>query len=243
MRFTVITVVYNDIENLKRTCYSVANQTFDDYEHLIIDGGSTDGTIPFLKKATKKNDHIRYYSGKDKGVYDAMNKGVALAKGDYILFLNAADMLAKRNTLEQVHNMITDDTDVLYGRCVYSSGKNKKQIFGGRLRFVDILMDHYVAHQSVFAKKELLSSFPFDLKYKYQADQDFMLRVKKNGYLMKYVKEIIALYDGNGLSSQEALVSEYRVERYSILKKYCPIAYTIRQMWFFLKNHEFLNIE
>ena len=239
MKFSIITVVYNDMENLKKTLCSVKKQTFDDYEHLIIDGGSTDGTVGLLERLSAENSHIRYISGRDKGVYDAMNKGAAAAKGEYILFLNAADKFAKRDTLKEAAELLSDGTEVLYGRCLTSSGEKKGEVFGGRLTFFEILFSRYVAHQSVFARRELLMRYPFDLSYRYQADQDFMFRVKKGGHKMKYVDKIIALYDGNGISSQSSLIDDYRKERCRTLKRYCPAAYLIREAAYYVKFRRF----
>ena len=113
MRFSIITVVYNDLDNLKKTCRSVSRQTFDDYEHLIIDGGSDDGTLDFLKSFSASDSHVRFISEKDNGIYDAMNKAIAMAEGDYILFLNAGDRFHERDTLSK----IADKCSMLNAEC------------------------------------------------------------------------------------------------------------------------------
>ena len=241
-RFTIVTVVYNDIKNLERTCNSVAKQSFKDYEHLIIDGGSTDGTVDYLRKLSEYSDKIRYISERDNGIYDAMNKAAPISNGEYICFLNAADKFATKDTLKEINELLSDKVDVLYGKCVFSSGFQKYHTIGRKLHFLNILFDGYVAHQSVFAKKELLIMYPFDLQYKYQADQDFMFRVRKDRYRLKYVDKVVSLYDGNGVSSDPQLFSVYQNERYSMLKKYCPIAYYIRQIGHFALKRGFRQL-
>ena len=158
-----------------------------------------------------------------------------MAKGDYVLFLNAADKFAKKDTLKEINELLIDECDILYGKCRTTSGSRKNLVFGGKLTFFNIALDHYVAHQSVFARRELLLKYPFDLNYKYQADQDFMFRAKMGGVKMKYVNKIIALYDGNGVSSQPNSIISYRHERCRALKKYHPFIYVCRELVYFLK--------
>lgn len=243
MRFSVITTTFNDIENLKITCGSVRGQDFADYEYLVIDGGSTDGTVEYLASIAQEDRHVRYVSESDHGIYDAMNKGVSIAKGDYIVFLGAADSFYSQNTLKEVDELIISKVDVLYGRCVYSSGKKADQKLGYKLRFLNILFDKYVAHQSVYAKRELLLKYPFDLRYAAQADQDFMFRMEKLGYNLKYVNVILAYYDGMGFSSNSNRYGEFLKERIQMLKIYHPIIYKIRSCGHWVLTHEKYSVE
>ena len=120
MRYTIITVVLNGLEQLKFTMDGVLKQKFTDYEYVIIDGGSQDGTVEFLEDMTMKDSRIRYISEKDTGIYNAMNKGLRLAQGDYVMFLGAGDVFCDEHTLETVAQYLK--YDVIYGRIIYSSG-------------------------------------------------------------------------------------------------------------------------
>ena len=112
MKFSIITVNYNNKEGLRKTIESVIHQTFNDYEYIIIDGGSTDGSVDIIKEY---NDKISYWiSEKDKGIYNAMNKGIRVSTGDYLLFLNSGDHLSENNVLEKVFPYL-DGTDFVYG--------------------------------------------------------------------------------------------------------------------------------
>ena len=242
MRFSVITVTYNDLDNLKISLESVRKQSFLDYEYIIIDGGSKDGTIEYFDQFSKTDNHIKFFSETDKGIYDAMNKGVSKAIGEYIIFLGAGDTFYSDNILSEVDNILNDKIDVLYGKVVFSSGENKGNTFGGKVNFFGTLLDNYVAHQSVFTKKELLELFPFNLNYLYLADQDFMLNVKAKKYRMKHIDKIISFYDGMGFSSDSNNRDDILNERIRLLKNQNKLIYYIRQIGHLLKNREFYNV-
>lgn len=229
MKFSIITVTYNDLNNLKVTYDSVKNQSFADYEYLVIDGGSTDGTVEYLKSIKNADPHVKYISEKDNGIYDAMNKGVSFSSGEYILFLGAADTFYTNKILYEVNRLLNDSIDVFYGKVMFSSGENKGKTLGDKLNFISILFDRYIAHQSVFAKRETLIKFPFNLEYRFLADQDFMLNVKKAGYKLKFFNIVICFYDGNGFSS----ISENRDRL--INERICLI-YCHSKFAFFLRN-------
>ena len=243
MRFSIITVTYNDFENLKITLNSVKNQKFKDFEYIIIDGGSTDGTIEYFDKFSQDEFNIKFFTGKDEGIYDAMNKGVLKANGEYIIFLGASDTFYSDNILEEVNDIFDKNkTDILYGKVIFSSGENKGKEFGGKLNFFGILLDQYVAHQSVFAKRDLLEMYPFDLNYKFLSDQDFMLNVKEHKYKMKYLNIVISYYDGMGFSSDISKRREILNERIRLLKNHNRLIYYIRQIGHYIKNREFYKI-
>lgn len=160
--FSIITVVYNAKEDLRKTVQSIQSQTISDFEHVIIDGGSTDGTLEYIKSLEYKN--LNYSSEKDNGIYDAMNKGIKLSTGDYLLFLNAADTFANDNTLEEVKKgIIEEQPNVIYG------GSN---IYTERGEFLTALtplflnkknLNRYatrtVCHQSIFVHKDVIPRY------------------------------------------------------------------------------------
>lgn len=242
MRFSIITVAYNDLDNLKITYNSVKNQTFDDYEYLVVDGGSTDGTVDYLKEIIESDSCVRYISEKDNGIYDAMNKGVKLSEGDYILFLGAADTFYTDSILQEVDELLDDSIDVFYGKVMFSSGENKGKSLGDKLDFLSILLDRYVAHQSVFARREVALEYPFNVNYRFLADQDFMMNARDNKKKMKFFDKLISYYDGNGFSSDLKNREELINERIRLIYNHSKFAFFIRNFGHVIRGRGFFHI-
>lgn len=224
---SVVTVTYNDCVNLKKTIESVYSQSFDDFEYIIIDGDSKDGTVEFLEQISREKKNLSFISEKDKGIYDAMNKGISQAKGEFILFMGAGDLLYDSNTFELVSNYF--DYDVIYGYAIYSSGKRKGKKIGKKMSFLFLIFDFVFAHQAVYAKTELMKKYPFDLKYRVQADQDFLLHMYSLGYKFKYINKPLAYYDGLGFSSNKEFFRQTLFDRADMLSKYFKTAYRVRK--------------
>jgi len=237
MKFSIITVTYNDLDNLKVTYCSVKNQTFTDYEYLVVDGGSTDGTVDYLEYIKNNDSRVRYVSEKDQGIYDAMNKGVKLSAGEYILFLGAADTFYSYDILDIVCNYLSYGWDAIYGKCEYSSGAKKGELIGHKLTHLNILLDKWIAHQSVFVKRDLLINYPFDLKYKTYSDQDFMIKIQTLKYKLKYFDKIFCYYDGLGFSASKENEEEKRLEKMNMLKTYYPFLYLLRLCGHVIKGY------
>ena len=113
MKISVVTVCYNSVNTIEETMLSVLNQTYPDIEYIIIDGGSTDGTVDIIRKYAARLGY--WISEPDKGIYDAMNKGIAAATGDYINFMNSGDMFASNDVLSSFKNFVSDDPEIVYG--------------------------------------------------------------------------------------------------------------------------------
>jgi putative colanic acid biosynthesis glycosyltransferase len=167
--FSIITVVRNDYNGLIKTQNSLINQTYGKYEWIIIDGNSTDGTKEYV--LSLKYPYLKSISEKDKGIYDAMNKGITLASNDYILFLNAGDIFFDSNTLNNVQEKLSlNPVDVIFGGAemyfrkhikYYRPSQNlSKSIFKG-------LPGH---HQATYYKTKLLHYYPYDLTYIHSGD-------------------------------------------------------------------------
>lgn len=191
-KVTIITVCFNSLEMLKKTMQSVNTQTYTNIEYLVIDGNSTDGTPEFLKNYTGKL--TKYISEPDKGIYDAMNKGVKMAEGDYVIFLNAGDIFAEDTTLETIFNDKNYDSDVLYGDVI----KNGKVKIAEKPHNSHKM---YFCHQSCFAKRECLVEFPFDLKYKLSADFNFFKILTLHRKTFMQLNLPISIYDMTGVSN------------------------------------------
>ncbi len=191
-KISVITVCFNSLEMLKKTMQSVDSQTYTNYEYIVIDGNSTDGTLHFLKNYEGKL--TKYVSESDQGIYDAMNKGVKMSSGDYVIFLNAGDLFADATTLEKIFKDKIYDSDVIYGD-VIKNGKVKPAEKPHNAHKM------YFCHQSCFTKLECLRQFPFDTKYKMSADFNFFKILTLNNKTFKQLNIPISIFDTTGVSN------------------------------------------
>ena len=192
MKFSVITINYNHKEGLIRTIKSVLCQTCTDFEYIIIDGGSTDGSAEVIKKYDK--DISYWVSEKDKGVYHAMNKGIAAAKGDYCIFMNSGDCFHSSNALNSVVNY---QEDIICGQVsTFPSGHHKPTI-----TLVDLLRIS-LPHQAMFIKRDLLIKHPYDEKYKILSDWKFCIEnLIIDNCSFRNIEVVIADYESGGIST------------------------------------------
>lgn len=230
MKVSILTVNYNNAEGLRRTLESVAAQTYQEFEHVIIDGGSSDESVGIIRnyeKSLKSNDkykmtNVQWISEPDNGIYDAMNKGVRKASGEYLLFLNGGDTLASEKALEEIAPYLDGD-DFIVGRVFFSIKGNRVSV-SPLLSEKDMSMYymylHGINHQSAFIKSELLVDMPYDTTVKMNADWLFFVQqiVMRNA-TVKFVDKYIADFDRTGLSSNTQAVVE---ERKEVLKKILP---------------------
>lgn len=165
-KITVITVVLNGKNKIINTIKSILNQTYNNVEYIIIDGASTDGTIELINEY---HDEIDYFiTEKDKGIYDAMNKGALLASGDFINFMNSGDSFSDNTIIEEVVNSLIDSTDLIYGNS-NSEYPNGKFLFVTS-HSIEGIWKPFFNHQTLFIKKQLLITYPFKVKYKPASD-------------------------------------------------------------------------
>lgn len=194
-KLSIITVVYNAVSTIEATIESVINQTYTNIEYLIIDGGSTDGTVEKVKKYQSK---ISYWiSEPDRGIYDAMNKGVGKASGDWIYFLGADDILSCN-----ISTLINDFSlgTLYYGQISYKETQILKRNKFNRFA----LIRHNVSHQAIFYPKTVFDSFTYDIKYKIYADWLLNYQCISLGKIKKrQIDYVIAIYNENGQSGQQ----------------------------------------
>ncbi|MBQ8050306.1 MAG: glycosyltransferase [Bacteroidaceae bacterium] len=191
---TIITVTYNAEPTIEQTLESVERQTYPRIEHLIVDGCSTDHTMSHVQRYVERNAEpnrhtIRVVREPDNGLYDAMNKGINLAAGDYLVFLNAGDRLHEPTTIEQIVSQTGWQRDranyaVLYGETdlVDAEGhflRHRRLEAPERLSSKSFLQGMLVCHQSFYARTDLARSEPFDLRYRYSADYDWCIRLMR----------------------------------------------------------------
>lgn len=201
--FTIITVCYNTENDIQRTIESVLNQSYCDYEYLIVDGASKDKTVAIAESYREifreKGVQYRISSEKDTGIYNAMNKGTDMANGKWLLFLNAGDYLADAQVLEQVRKHDCDDAAMLYGDVIYKICALYKRIPAKEL---DLLKYGMVfSHQSVFIRKSVMTEYRYNESLRLGADYDFISRCYNSKEKMIHIPVTISVFELGGTSS------------------------------------------
>jgi glycosyltransferase involved in cell wall biosynthesis len=196
---SIITINFNNKKGLARTIESVVKQTVPDYEYILIDGGSTDGSIDIIKQ--HQNKLAYWISEKDKGIYDAMNKGIQKASGKYLLFLNSGDCFINSVVLEKVNEaMRTNQYDIIYGNSIFNNGESVRYN-PTPLSLLNVLRLG-ISHQAFFLKKELFDKAGlYNIMYKVVADSCHLITclVKYNASSL-YINAIIAEIEPDGIS-------------------------------------------
>lgn len=218
MKLTIITINYNDSTGLHKTIQSVINQTFNDYEYIIIDGGSTDGSKEIIEKYSHKLTY--WVSEKDTGIYNAMNKGIKQAKGEYCLFLNSGDWLINKNIIEEVVGNFSDK-DIVYGDMQTPKGVWKNP---DKLNF-SILLFSGIGHPVTFIRTSLFKKYGYySENYKILSDWEFMMiALKKNTCSYKHINKVISYFNLDGISSDIKKSNIKEIESKDILKKIFPV--------------------
>ena len=215
MRYSVITINYNNKPGLKRTIESVICQDYTDFEYIIIDGGSTDGSVDIIKKYA---GNITYWvSEPDKGIYNAMNKGTSHATGDYLIFMNSGDCFHSSDVLSSFIDYQEDIIcgKILRGKSSKPSGHNKDLI-----TFLDLMRDA-LPHQAMFIKKEIMNKYPYEEKYKVYADWKFCVEsIIIGNCTFRNVDTIVADYDIGGISANSN--GRLHQDKDAILKELFP---------------------
>ena len=201
-KVTVVTVVFNDAAHIESTMLSVIGQTYKNIEYIVIDGKSNDGTTDLIKRYSDKV--TTWISEPDKGIYDAMNKGLALASGDYVIFMNSGDGFTDNAVLEHVFDSISGYPDVIYGHTIgiHKNGKLRQQLHP----FYE--SDGYcptvgICHQSVLVKTDKAKKLMFDLAYKVCADHKMLYDLYKAGAtFIEYKGDIAEIICDEGYSDK-----------------------------------------
>ncbi len=222
---SIITINYNNKDGLKKTIDSVAAQTFRGYEHIIIDGGSTDGSVDVIKEALKNPDYasqVSYWcSEKDGGIYPAMNKGVEKANGEYCLMLNSGDYLAGKDIFEKAAKSFWSE-DIVYCDAYFVRGKKVRRIrYPKKITGVFFFLRGF-CHQTTFIKTSLQKKNLYSTEYKIVNDSDFFMKVLlRQNCATRHLPIVLSYYDAEtGLSSANA--SQQNKEYETLLEKYFP---------------------
>jgi glycosyltransferase involved in cell wall biosynthesis len=199
--FTLVIPTYNSARTLQNALDSIYNQSFGDFEILIIDGLSKDGTTDLIKDNAGRKTGIRFISEKDEGVYDAFNKGLMMAKGEWIYFLGSDDRLHNGLVLQRVFDKLKEqDGDLLYGNILFA---NNKKPYDGPFSF-DKLLEQNISHQSIFYNKKVFILLGgYNTRYKIMADWEFNLRCFFRGPIKEiFLDLVIADFAVEGISTQ-----------------------------------------
>lgn len=238
-KFSIITVTYNAEAVLDDTIQSVVAQTYKEIEYIIVDGGSKDKTLEIAKRYTEKLSVI--ISEPDKGLYDAMNKGIRLATGDYVCFLNAGDQLHEDDTLFQIVQSLYESElpDVIYGDTdiVDLDGHflHKRRLSPPEnLTWKSFKQGMLVCHQAFFARTSLAKVTPYNLKYCYSSDFDWCIRIMKQAKVLHNTYLTIIDYLSEGMTTQNHQAS--LMERFWIMSRHYGFFTTVFQhLWFTIR--------
>lgn len=228
--FSIVTISYNEYENIEATLCSILNQTYDNYEYIVIDGGSTDGTLEIINKYSK---NINYYlSESDNGIFDAMNKGLYQATGKYILFMNAGDIFYNKEVLKNISSNNLDEYNFIYGDTVCKKA-NKKIYKKAKPFFLSNKISCMgICHQSIFIDTQIAKKIGFDISLKYTADYKMIYTAFKQ-FNMKsfYLQKAISIFDNiNGVSTQNYL------KTFDEICSFWKEANYYQKKWFIWKN-------
>lgn len=213
-KITIITAVYNRVDKIEQCISSVVNQTYNNLEYIIIDGGSTDGTVDVIKKY---DDKIAYWcSEPDKGIYDAWNKALEHVTGDYILFMGSDDALYDYQTISTVVKELNCDVDVLSG-CLYTVlEKENIDIYSTNecMLTQKSFPGHGIPTQGLFIKTSLFHENEFDISYKIAADFKFTVQLYYDPNVkFKYITQPIQFFGDGGISSTQVTACRTEYER------------------------------
>ncbi|MDB5087308.1 MAG: glycosyl transferase [Mucilaginibacter sp.] len=239
---SVITIVYNNVKDIERTILSVLNQTYPNIEYIIIDGKSTDGTLQIIEKY--KSRIAKLISEKDGGIYDAMNKGLAIATGDYVIFMNSGDEFFEPTTVQEVF-ATAPDADIYYGETEMIN--DERQSLGQRrhaapkqFTWRDFKYGMSISHQAIYIRRSLTE--PYNRTYQLSADIDWIIRAAKKAKTIVNVNRYVAKYLVGGMSKNKHRQSLQ--ERFNIMKQYYGLIPTVLNHfviafnlgWYWLKN-------
>ena len=236
-KFSIITVTYNAGKVLEDTIQSVITQTYKNVEYILVDGGSTDNTLSIINQYRSMIQQV--ISEPDRGLYDAMNKGIKMATGDYICFLNAGDAFHEDDTLQQMVHSLTENAlpDVLYGETAIVDEEGhflrmRRLSAPEHLTWKSFQHGMLVCHQAFFARRDRVE--PYDLRYRFSADFDWCIRVMKKAHVLHNAHLVVIDYLDEGLTTANRRAS--LLERFRIMcRHYGVLSTVLHHAWFVVR--------
>jgi|TARA_B110000503_G_C7113252_1_gene399158 glycosyltransferase involved in cell wall biosynthesis len=227
MKISIITVVKNDKKNLLSTIKSVLSQNHKNFEYIIWDGVSSDGTRSAVKPYLNK--YIKYFCKKDKNYYEGLNRAIQVASGDYIGILNAGDKYFNPETLKKVsQKCLSAKCDLLFGDLIFVNNKNEHvRTWNYPIKKLNIFSSLKIASPTLFVKKKIAKSFSYNTDYNISSDTDFNIRISKKNFNFIYLDQVLILMKTGGLSTNYLLFFKKMSEDFSILKSHYGIFFVL----------------
>ena len=227
LKVSLITATYNSVKTFEMCANSVLNQTYSNIEYIIVDGQSDDGTIELLKSMAITHENINWISEADKGIYDALNKGLSQATGDIVGFVHSDDFLSNNNIIASiVESFIATDADGVYGNLHYVAKDNTNKIvrnWVSKQYKLKLLKQGWMPpHPTLYLKKKIYDTYGgFDLNFKIAADYDFILRIFKQTHLKFYYlpKTIVKMRVGGASNRSIKNITQKTKEDYTAVRK------------------------
>ena len=256
IRFTIVTITYNAEKVLQRTLDSVRYQTYEGVEHLIVDGASKDQTLAMVEQYKQQSDasdnghKVIIQSEPDHGIYDAMNKGLTQASGDYVVFMNAGDFFPSTDTLEKIVHQCrlseypaAERPGVLYGNTNIVDGEGhflhpRRLQPPVKLTWKSFRHGMLVCHQAFYARTDIAKNTQYDTRYRFSADVDWCIRIMREtermGLTLCNTKMVVANYTEEGATTQNH--SESLKERFHVMRRnYGLLTTLVMHAWFFIR--------
>lgn len=252
MKLSIITINYNNAHGLQRTLDSVARQFFADLEYIVVDGNSKDDSLKCLSVFEEKwNAGIsrvgtfRWISEPDTGIYNAMNKGIRMAKGDYCLFLNSGDYLANKDTLQQVFSDFPFGKDIVYGHQWNEVDGRLQEEICIDVAYItfDTLRNAHIPHQSTFIRREALNALGgYSEEYRIISDWAFVMKgLFKLDYTIARIPQFVSVYDTTGISSTADKAPQWQ-QRADFLHKEFPLFMPDYERWDRLNKNVYMKL-
>ena len=199
IKFTIVTVTYNSSKTVKQTIQSVLGQTYKNFEYILVDGASKDGTVDVIKSYAERDSRIRLISEPDHGIYDAMNKGIKMATGDVIALLNSDDFYEPDALANIVENIPRKENFVVYGMVRFLKNEREDSVI---INSHNSLSEKMIMHPACFVSKAVYENYQYDTTYKSAADYDLFIRLYQNNDIVFVpVYKIISNFRLGGMSS------------------------------------------
>lgn len=205
VKISIVTICYNVAEDLKKTIQSVSTQTYTNIEYIIVDGNSSDNTLNVIRE--HESIITKWISEPDKGIYDAMNKGIDMSTGDWIIFMNAGDEFYHQTVIDNLCNKLYDSSvGIVYGDVELDFGKSGKLIRSLQ-SFDEKDVTFELCHQGMMTRTDILKKIKYDTSFRIMADSNSFKQIKDMGYKFEYIPIIFATFQLGGISSSKPFLS------------------------------------
>ena len=230
MKISIITITYNSAKTLRRALDSIQEQHYENIEHVIVDGASTDGTVALIESYAAEHKNVKWVSEKDDGIYNAINKGIRMATGDVIGFLHSDDVFYSSDSIGKiVHAITSSQADVVYGDLQYCKGNRVvRQWKSNAYSRCSLKYGWMPPHPTVYVRREVYEQVgPYDDWFRISADYDMMLRIFMAGYKSRYIPEVLVCMEVGGASNKntKARLSKTQEDRVVLLKNHIGAGY------------------